>query len=273
MKKAFETLGLAEGASEDEIKKAYRKLAQKYHPDKPTGDEVKFKEIKSAYEQLTSPTKGVNQNSADHFSDIERHFRERMRQFHESFVPSITISVDLKKAFEGCTVPLNVMGNSIGYKFRAGLPQGVNFVDTVQTGDTSRTINVNVFINTGGKYEFMTVGTRDGQTFSGDLVTLVEVDAVDLIIGGFTVVTDFATGKNLQVRIPRGFDTEMRLKVSGYGYWNWVNDTKTNRGDLYLKVIPKITSLACLSEAKFNQLKTAIETEANVRASATKTPK
>ena len=41
----YEVLGVSKGASEDEIKKAFRKLAVKYHPDKAGGDEAKFKEI------------------------------------------------------------------------------------------------------------------------------------------------------------------------------------------------------------------------------------
>ncbi|MEY2640969.1 MAG: hypothetical protein RL150_362 [Candidatus Parcubacteria bacterium] len=45
----YSTLGISKSASQDEIKKAFRKLAQQHHPDKPGGDEAKFKEINEAY--------------------------------------------------------------------------------------------------------------------------------------------------------------------------------------------------------------------------------
>ena len=54
----YEVLGLSKGASDDEIKKAFRKLAMKYHPDKNPGDkeaEEKFKEINEAYAVLSDP--------------------------------------------------------------------------------------------------------------------------------------------------------------------------------------------------------------------------
>ncbi|MCW1888142.1 MAG: molecular chaperone DnaJ [Candidatus Moranbacteria bacterium] len=53
----YETLGVAKNASQDEIKKAFRKLAHKYHPDKGTGDEAKFKEINEAYQVLSDEKK------------------------------------------------------------------------------------------------------------------------------------------------------------------------------------------------------------------------
>ncbi len=53
----YKTLGVAKGASQDEIKKAFRKLAHKYHPDKGTGDEAKFKEINEAYQVLSDEKK------------------------------------------------------------------------------------------------------------------------------------------------------------------------------------------------------------------------
>jgi len=56
----YETLGVARGASEADIKKAYRKLARQYHPDRNPGDkqaEARFKEIQSAYDVLSDKAK------------------------------------------------------------------------------------------------------------------------------------------------------------------------------------------------------------------------
>jgi molecular chaperone DnaJ len=55
----YEVLGLAKNATEDDIKKAYRKLAMKFHPDRNSGKdaEEKFKEAKEAYEVLSEPAK------------------------------------------------------------------------------------------------------------------------------------------------------------------------------------------------------------------------
>ncbi len=53
----YSTLGISKTASEDEIKKAFRKLAHQYHPDKKGGSAVKFKEINEAYQVLSDPAK------------------------------------------------------------------------------------------------------------------------------------------------------------------------------------------------------------------------
>src|SRR3989344_5317188 len=57
MKDYYQILGISQSASQEEIKKAYRKLAHKYHPDKGGGDEKKFKEINEAYQTLSDKEK------------------------------------------------------------------------------------------------------------------------------------------------------------------------------------------------------------------------
>lgn len=56
----YNLLGVPRTATQEDIKKAYRKLAHQYHPDKQGGDDIKFKEINEAYQVLSDPKKRSN---------------------------------------------------------------------------------------------------------------------------------------------------------------------------------------------------------------------
>lgn len=81
----YEVLGLKKGASADEIKKAFRKLAVKYHPDKNQGDkkaEDRFKEINEAYAVLSDPQK---KSQYDQFGSAGFHQRYSQEDIFRNF--------------------------------------------------------------------------------------------------------------------------------------------------------------------------------------------
>lgn len=120
MKNYYEILGVKENATDDEIKKTFRQLAMKYHPDRNPGDsnaETKFKEINEAYEVLSDKNK-KNQydnsrngfgfghaNVNDFFRDIfNSHFnRDFNRQTHDVSGQDVNISVK-------CTLAESIYG-------------------------------------------------------------------------------------------------------------------------------------------------------------------
>jgi DnaJ-class molecular chaperone len=93
----YEILGLSPGASEDDIKKAYKRLAMKHHPDRG-GDPEKFKEISSAYETLMG--RGTPQSPGNPFEGMFgfSNAPKRAPKVHE-----YVINIPLKDAFLGTT--------------------------------------------------------------------------------------------------------------------------------------------------------------------------
>jgi molecular chaperone DnaJ len=122
MKNYYEILGVSEQATEDDIKKIYRTLAMKYHPDRNQGNkeaETKFKEINEAYEILIDKNKrtkydnarngfGVGSGSmSDFFQDIfGSHFNINFnRQTNDISGQNINITAtcSLKESLYGCS--------------------------------------------------------------------------------------------------------------------------------------------------------------------------
>ena len=72
MEDPYKVLGLSPGASDEEVKRAYRRLAKKYHPDVNPGDPVaakKMQEVNAAYEQIKNPEKAQQQHSGGYGYD------------------------------------------------------------------------------------------------------------------------------------------------------------------------------------------------------------
>jgi len=116
MKDYYSILGVQKSASTEDIKKAYRKLAMELHPDKPTGNEEKFKEVSEAYETLSDPAKKNNYDNGgetyqshhgdfnDIFSSIFGRHQGNGNQAprgYRSLDIVNTISLTLKEVYEG----------------------------------------------------------------------------------------------------------------------------------------------------------------------------
>lgn len=260
----YETLGVAKDASLEDIKKAYKKLASKHHPDKDGGDTAKFQEIQAAYDVIGDENKRKQYDRAGNqqfegmnpgnMEDFIRKFHEAQRQHHErNSVPFVKIRVPIKDAFTGCVVQLNV-GNGVTapYTVRAGLPPGVAYQDDIKVGEEKRAAQIQLLIDA-GKFRFRQIGSEDGLVFPGDLELDVEVQAIDILTGAFIFIEDFM-GKRLQVRVPSGFDPRLKLKVASHGYTTWRGDKAGPRGDLFLNVRPVFQSVTDLDPKKAEAL-------------------
>jgi DnaJ-class molecular chaperone len=103
MKSPHEILGVANGASEEDIKKAYRKLAMKHHPDKG-GDPEKFKEINEAFDKIQNPQR---QHPFMNGEDIFSHFFRGFQQMRHI----VDVPVTLEDLFTGKKFRIN--GNEV----------------------------------------------------------------------------------------------------------------------------------------------------------------
>jgi len=203
----YDILGVSRGASADEIKKVYRRLAKKYHPDVNPGDKVseeRFKEITAAAEVLGDP--------------------KRRSLYDEFGADSLRSGFDPAKA------------EAYRQWKRQGAPQG----GMPDFGDFQQ-VNVGDF----GTFDFGSLfedlfGTRDPRSRArrapmaqpgSDIEAELEVDIRDAVLGA---ERDVRVGhRTLRVRIPKGVVDGSNIRLSGQG-GPGVRGGKA--GDLYLKV-------------------------------------
>lgn len=225
----YNTLGVPRTATQEEIKKAYRKLAMLHHPDRG-GDQNKFTEIQKAYSVLSDPDKKAQydnpQQHPGEFSfnvngfDLNDLFGQvfgqgvhgnpfHQRPNHQVYRTRVTIS--LVDAY-----------NCKDQILKLNTPQGTKVVNIkvpvgVTTGDQIRYDN----IVEGGVLivEFVVLSDLRFDRKGNDLYANLPVSVLDLIVG---TKVEFKTisGKTLEVNVKAGTQPWMQLKISGEGFPN-----------------------------------------------------
>jgi len=150
-KSLYETLGISENASADEIKKAYRKLARKYHPDinKEPEAQEKFKEINGAYEVLSDSEKKAKY---DQFGD-QMFGGQNFHDFAQGQGGNVDLDEILRQMFGGGGGGFNSSGGFGGFGGGFGMPDL----------DVQSRITVPFLTSVlGGKHQ---VSTGDGEKF------------------------------------------------------------------------------------------------------------
>lgn len=274
----YEILGVSKTATDDEIKKAYRTLASKHHPDKHSAEnkseaEAIFKEVKEAYETLSNPerraeydnpvrrTQRFSSHGGATMSDLDE-ILAMMRRAHGQAMPEIMTNIPIDHMMKGAEIDLNLNGAKDKIKIPVGLPAGARVrLQTVGGATIAVTVGVQVPPNfklmslEEAQYQASRDGAFSGVLSSGDIETTIDLDALDIILGAWIEVKD-PLGDAYQVRVPSGLSLGQRLKVKGKGYLNWniQKNTAADRGDLYVIVKPTFTSSTKANPLKVKQL-------------------
>jgi len=202
-KSLYDTLGISESASESEIKKAYRKLARKYHPDicKEAECEEKFKEINAAYEVLSDKEKKAQY---DQFGD-QMFGGQNFHDFSQSQGGNVDLDEILRQMFSG--------GGAGGF---GGFGSG---------GSSRRS-----YSSRGGFGGFGGGGfEQQYQEPNLDIETSVTIPFQVAVLGGSHSVS--VNGERFDIKIPAGVKTGEKMRVRGKGH------AQGGRvGDLFLKI-------------------------------------
>lgn len=268
----YSVLGLKRGASSEEIKKAYRSLAMKHHPDRG-GDEKKFKEISAAYDILSDPEKkqifdsGIdptNQHQGFHgqgpfefhfntgnFEDIFNHFGFNFggfnqRQQKKNRNININVDVSLEEVLLGKELNAEIaVPGSQPRTVNISIPPGVETGQQIRyqgMGDQSYSgipagdLLVNIIVRPHPEYR------RDGDS----VVTEHMVSVWDAILGKDLEINTL-DGRRLGLTIPAGTQPDTVFSCKGEGL---PNIRTKRRGNLLVRV--KITIPKDLNEQQKN---------------------
>lgn len=204
----YEILGVKKDSSPSEIKKAYRKLALKYHPDKNNGGkeaEAKFKEINEAYAVLSDPDK---KKQYDLYGSANFHQRYSQEDIFRGFdLNDILRQFGFGATGQSAHFRSNNMGgsNSFGSFFNQSNPGGCG----------------------GGCHP----AAEKGQ----DMTYQITVTLEEVLYGAERTITLRKNGnsQNVSVKIPKGIEAGKKLRLQGQG---GVSRNGGPPGDLYLKV-------------------------------------
>lgn len=201
MKDLYQTLGVAKSASQQEIKKAYRALTQKYHPDKNPGDnaaEERFKDVSSAYEVLGD---GERRKLYDEFGDIsltQGFDPERARAYQQA-----------QRGYGGAPGGPGGFG---GFQFHDfGDARDTSFDDLLSRLFGGGRINDMNFGGPGGSRI-----RRRGQDLSGE-IRVGFLEALKGTTVPLRVDSESGGHRTLDVKVPAGFPDGSKLRVRGQG--------------------------------------------------------
>lgn len=198
----YSVLGVARGASPDEVKKSYRKLASKLHPDKNPGNksaEAQFKEVNQAYDALGDAKKRALYDEFGEDALREGFDAERMRQY-KAYASQQGSGGGVRGGPGG--VPFNIEDFLRGAAGRGG---DSTFVDMGGAGD--------VFgdLFGGGRRR------KRGPTRGADQESEITIDFASAVKGGTFTLRMATSDEPVSVRIPPGADEGSVLRIPGLG--------------------------------------------------------
>jgi curved DNA-binding protein len=245
-------LGVARGASEEEIKKAYRKLAMTHHPDRG-GNEEEFKKIKEAYEQLTSNTTHPQAHGFGGFQDLHEMFNMGRRSGGRNWSFDSGWEEELRNPDISISVPCSLEEAHTGFtkEVEFTLPSGEQKQMSVSfPPGTTKDIKIR-FAGEGG---VMMRGNPPGDLYvkanieshpvwrvdGSDLFAMLEITVWQAMFGT-TVEFDDIGGARMQITVPPGTQSrsQLRLKHKGMNIRG-----APLRGNAYLEVVVRIPALS-----------------------------